>query len=148
VNTSDARAGRVRVPAAAVRPEPRAAGYLSLFTSFGTLVCCALPSLLVLVGLGTTVASVLAAAPWLVTLSRHKVWVFGISGSLIAANAAYVYWLAPRWRAGSAGCAADRASACATSDRASRVLLWTSIAMYAAGFFVAFVLGPLLVRFG
>jgi hypothetical protein len=33
----------------------RAAGllsYLSLFTSFGTLLCCALPSLLVLLGLG------------------------------------------------------------------------------------------------
>jgi len=46
--------------------------YLSLFTSMGTLLCCALPSLLVLVGLGATVASVLSAAPWLVTLSGHK----------------------------------------------------------------------------
>ena len=35
--------------------------YLSLFTSFGTLLCCALPSLLVLVGLGATVASFLLA---------------------------------------------------------------------------------------
>ncbi len=31
--------------------------YLSLFTSLGTLFCCALPSLLVLFGLGATVAS-------------------------------------------------------------------------------------------
>jgi hypothetical protein len=32
-------------------------GYLSLFTSLGTLLCCALPSLLVLLGLGATVAT-------------------------------------------------------------------------------------------
>ena len=31
--------------------------YLSLFGSFSTLVCCALPSLLVLMGMGATVAS-------------------------------------------------------------------------------------------
>jgi len=43
-------------------------GYLSLFTSIGTLLCCALPSLLVLFGLGATVASVLSAAPWLFTM--------------------------------------------------------------------------------
>jgi len=30
--------------------------YLSLFTSFATLLCCALPSLLVLLGFGATVA--------------------------------------------------------------------------------------------
>jgi mercuric ion transport protein len=53
-------------------------GYLSLFTSFGTLLCCALPSILVLVGLGATVASVLSSVPWLVTISRHKDWVFAI----------------------------------------------------------------------
>ena len=50
--------------------------YISLFTSFGTLLCCALPSLLVLLGLGATVASFLSAVPWLVVLSRHKTWVF------------------------------------------------------------------------
>jgi mercuric ion transport protein len=37
--------------------------YFSLFTSLSTLLCCALPSLLVLVGLGATVASVLSPIP-------------------------------------------------------------------------------------
>jgi hypothetical protein len=54
--------------------------YFSLFSSFGTLLCCALPSVLVLLGLGTTVASLLSAMPWLVNLSRHKIWTFSISG--------------------------------------------------------------------
>src|SRR2546423_6842388 len=73
--------------------------YLSLFTSFGTLLCCALPSLLVLFGLGATVASALAAAPWLVTLSQHKNWIFAMSGFLIAGNFIYVRHITPRLRA-------------------------------------------------
>ena len=44
-----------------------ALSYLSLFTSLGTLLCCALPSLLVLFGLGTTVASVLSVSPCRIT---------------------------------------------------------------------------------
>ena len=71
-------------------------GFLSLFTSFGTLLCCALPSLLVLLGLGSTVASFLSAVPWLVNLSRQKTWVFAISGLLIGGNLLYVYVIGPR----------------------------------------------------
>src|SRR3954468_1053618 len=81
--------------------------YLSLFTSFGTLLCCALPSLLVLLGLGATVASFLSAVPWLVALSRHKVWVFAVSGLLIAANLLYVYAIAPRLQSAGGTCPAD-----------------------------------------
>ncbi|HEX6495617.1 MAG TPA: hypothetical protein VF018_09050, partial [Acidobacteriaceae bacterium] len=55
--------------------------YFSLFGSFSTLICCALPSVLVLLGMGTAVASLLSAAPWLVSLSRHKAWTFSISGT-------------------------------------------------------------------
>ena len=45
-----------------------ALSYLSLFTSLSTLLCCALPSLFVLLGLGATVASLLSQAPWLVAM--------------------------------------------------------------------------------
>src|SRR5437764_12785446 len=70
--------------------------YLSLFTSLSTLLCFALPSLLVLLGLGATVASFLSAVPWLVTLSRHKNWVFAFSGILIALSFLQMYLLPRR----------------------------------------------------
>ena len=127
---------------------PRLFGFLSLLTSFGTLLCCALPSLLVLFGLGATVASFLSAAPWLVTLSTHKVWVFSASGALIATNFMYVYAIAPRLRTQLESCAPDDPSVCAGSDRVSRAVLWVSAFIYLIGFFTAFILGPLLVRFG
>ena len=87
---------------------PRARGgalsYLSLFTSMGTLLCCALPSLLVLFGLGATVASVLSEVPWLVSLSHHKNWVFSVAGVLIGGNMVYIYYVAPRLQARSGAC--------------------------------------------
>jgi mercuric ion transport protein len=122
--------------------------YLSLFTSFGTLLCCALPSLLVLLGLGATVASFLSAVPWLVMLSRHKTWVFAISGFLIAGNLLYVYAVAPRLQVQGAACPANAPHACTSASRFSRIVLWVSATIYGIGVFSAYVLGPLLMRFG
>ncbi len=121
-------------------------GYLSLFSSVGTLLCCALPSLLVLLGLGATVASFLSAAPWLVTLSHHKNWVFAAAGLLIAGNVAYVYAIAPKIRARSAACSLDAPEACDTASRVSRFVLWLSVGLYLIGVFSAYFLGPLLMR--
>lgn len=56
---------------------------LSLFTSVGTLVCCALPALFVALGAGATLAGLVADFPQLVWLSAHKGWVFGASGILL-----------------------------------------------------------------
>jgi hypothetical protein len=123
-------------------------GYLSLFTSFGTLLCCALPSLLVLLGLGATVASFLAAVPWLVTLSHHKNWVFLVSGILIAGNFLYTYVLAPKLRLSGATCSPDSPEACQDASALSRALLWISAALYCIGLFSAYLLGPLLMRYG
>jgi hypothetical protein len=124
-----------------------ALSYLSLFTSLGTLLCCALPSLLVLLGLGATVASVLSEAPWLVNMSHHKHWVFIVSGGLIAANTVYVYAIAPKLQARSGGCDPAEPAACQRASRFSRVALWCSAALYAIGIFTAYFLGPLLVHF-
>jgi mercuric ion transport protein len=118
--------------------------YFSLFTSLSTLLCCALPSLLVLVGLGTSVASVLSFMPWLATLSRHKQWTFAVSGTLIALSFVNMYYFAPRFRAEQ--CGAGDPSACAGASKLSRILLWVSAIIYAVGIFVAYVLGPILTR--
>ena len=129
------------------RKENPLVSYLSLFTSLGTLLCCALPSLLVLLGLGATVASFLSAAPWLVTLARHKVWTFTVAGVLIAGNFVYVYWLAPRLKARGKACSIeDGPTACDTATRVSRYALWIAAGIYAVGFFTAYLLGQILFR--
>ena len=123
----------------------RLLSYLSLFTSLSTLLCCALPSLFVLLGLGASVASLLSFLPWLVTLSHYKNWTFAIAGILIAGSIFNVYYLAPKLRKG-AECSSDDSAACSTADKTAKVLLWLSTALYALGFLVAYVLGPILTR--
>lgn len=132
---------------ASTRLRSGALSYLSLFTSLGTLLCCALPSLLVLLGLGATVASVLSEAPWLVSMSHHKHWVFIVSGVLIAGNFVYVYAIAPRLQARTGACDPGDPAGCQTASRFSRLILWCSATIYMAGCFTAYLLGPLLVRF-
>lgn len=119
--------------------------YFSLFSSFSTLICCALPSVLVLLGMGTTVASLLSAAPWLVSLSRHKMWTFSIAGVLIALSFVMTYFVAPRLRQGEI-CDADDPTTCGEVSKMSRIILWGSAAIWLCGFFVAYLLGPILER--
>jgi mercuric ion transport protein len=119
--------------------------YFSLFSSFSTLICCALPSVLILLGMGTTVASLLSAAPWLVSLSRHKIWTFSIAGILIAMSFVTTYLIAPRLRQGET-CNADDPTTCGEVSRLSRIILWGSALIWSCGFFVAYLLGPILER--
>lgn len=133
-------------PGPAPTHESRVLPYLGLFSSVGTLLCCALPSLLVLLGFGATVASFSAAAPWFVALSRHKAWVFAGAALLLTANFYYVYRLAPHLLAARGACSADDLDACARATRVSRVVLWLSTALYAVGFAVAYVLPLVLER--
>jgi hypothetical protein len=121
--------------------------YLSLFTSVGTLLCCALPSLLVLLGMGATVASLLSAAPWLVSLSRHKPIVFSVSGIMIALGFVYTYRIAPALRRASLTCDPSDPGACTRADQFSRVMLWLSAVLWAIGSFTAFLLGRILMMF-
>jgi hypothetical protein len=115
---------------------------LSLFTSTSTLLCCALPTLLVTLGFGAVVAGAVSSLPWLVTLSRHKGWVFLVAGLLLTAT----WILQARERRQAAACAvpaADGESACEVATRLGRRVLWVSTALWVVGFVVAFVAFPL-----
>jgi len=114
--------------------------YLSLFTSVGTLLCCALPSLLVLLGLGATVATVLSSVPWLVKLSHHKVWVFTTAGVLIALAFIQTHAVSPRLRSKAVDCTPENPGVCDEASQFSKVVLWLAVVIYAVGFFVAYVL--------
>jgi mercuric ion transport protein len=103
---------------------------------------CALPALLVLFGLGASVASTLSFMPWLVTLSRHKQWTFSISGILIALSFVNTYYISPHIRVKQ--CSPDNPSACEEAIKLSEVLLWVSAGIYGLGVFVAYVLVPIL----
>ena len=127
------------------KPRSGTLSYLSLFTSVGTLLCCALPSLLVLLGLGASVAAMLSFMPWLVTLSHHKAWVFAASGVLIVLSFVQMYVIAPKFKAQQEACAPDDPT-CDRATRVSKLLLWIATSIYLIGFFTAYLVGPILTR--
>ena len=107
----------------------------SLFTSVGTLLCCALPALLVTLGMGATLAGFVGAAPWITAVSEHKGIVFTVSGILIA-SAAFM-----QWRTRNAPCPADpaKAKACSRLRRASWAILGFAAFLFVTGLFFAFI---------
>lgn len=94
--------------------------------------CCALPALLVVLGAGGAVASLLSSAPWLVTLSKYKAWTFASTGAALAYAA---------WRM-------HRVEACDVADavrlrRQRRVLVAAGV-LLAVSIFVAYALLPIV----
>jgi len=111
---------------------------LTLLTSTGTLVCCALPIMLVTLGLGSAVVGLTGALPWLVPLSRHKGWVFAVSALLLAIGGWVMY------RPGRT-CPTDPelGRLCGRLDWWNRRIYWASVAIWGIGFFAAYLLLPL-----
>ncbi len=109
----------------------------TLFTTTGTLICCALPILLVTFGLGATVVAMTSAFPFLITLTQYKIWVFAFSGIMLALSG----WL--MFRPGRS-CPADiaLAKACNTAYKWNKRIYWTSVIIWAIGFAAAYLLLP------
>jgi hypothetical protein len=119
--------------------KPRKWGWLILFTSTATLLCCALPIVLVSFGMGAVVASVYGEYfPFLGLLGLHKDWTFGLSAAMLA----FAGWLL--YRAGRT-CPSDKdlAKACASAHQWNIRLYWASVAIWCFGFFTAYLLLPI-----
>jgi len=114
--------------------------WLALFTTTGTLVCCAIPITLVTLGMGATVASMVSAMPFLVTLSQHKIAVFATSGILLALSAWMMY------RPGRA-CPVDSelGELCNKTHKWNKRIYWFSVILWFIGFFAAFLALPLQI---
>lgn len=112
---------------------------LSIFTSSSTLVCCALPALLVTLGAGATLAGLVSSFPQLIWLSAHKGLVFGLAGGMLGIAGLLQY------RARFAPCPADPslAAACTRTRRIGLGVYLLSVAIYVVGVVFAFLL-PLL----
>jgi hypothetical protein len=117
----------------------RAATALSLFTSGGTLVCCALPALLVALGAGAALSSLVSTIPQLIWFSINKTGIFLIAAVMLAVSG-YL-----QWRAKSLPCPVDPdlAKACASTRKVSLRLYLVSVTIYLIGGFFAFA-APLL----
>jgi len=112
----------------------------TLFTTTGTLLCCALPIVFVTLGMGATVVAMTSAFPFLITLTKYKIWVFVFSGLMLAVSG----WL--MFRPGRF-CPTDKAlgEACSSAHKWNKRIYWTSVAIWSIGFTAAYILFPVRI---
>lgn len=110
--------------------------FLALFLSTGTLLCCALPALLVSLGLGAVMAGLVSTMPQIVWVSEHKGLVFVLAGVCLVLGG----WA--QWRARFEACPTDPVlrESCATTRRWSLRLYLLSLLIYFIGFFFAYLI--------
>jgi hypothetical protein len=112
--------------------------WFGLFSSFGTLICCAIPSTLVLLGFGATLASFLGNFPQVIWLSENKGYVFGFSFLMLAIS------YAGQKYAQTKVCPIDKKEDCEKTKDWSKPLFWFSLGINVVGSFYAFVLPRIL----
>lgn len=103
--------------------------WITFFTSFSTLLCCALPSLLVAIGAGSTLVSLFTHLPWLITFSEYKEITWLVAGVLLGVNG---FWL---WKNRNAPCPIDPelARTCMKARTMSLKIWWGSVFIYVIG---------------
>jgi len=109
--------------------------YFTLFGSMSTLICCALPSLLVSLGLGAVMAGLASNVPGLIWISEHKMMVFAFAGVMLFMNGLLL------WHNRNAPCPIDPKlrDACIKGRKTSKALYIFSLCIYLLGFFFAYV---------
>lgn len=108
---------------------------LSLFTSFSTLICCALPALLISIGMGASLASFVSAFPWIIFISKYKIQTF-ILAAILLIFSIYLFW-----QGRNAPCPSDpiQAKICSKLRFINLIMLFISLVTFLVGFFFAFI---------
>jgi len=107
----------------------------SLFASSSTLMCCAIPALLVALGAGAALSSLVSIFPQVVWLSEHKEPLFGFAGLMMIGSGVL------QWRNRSAPCPIDPTlrDACLKTRKTASKLYAASVVLYLIGGWFAFI---------
>lgn len=109
--------------------------WVALFASSGTLICCALPALLVAMGAGAALSTLVSSVPGLVWVSEYKEAVFAAAGLMLAFSGVL------QWRNRLAPCPLDPAlrQACMRTRKTASRVYGVSVLIYLLGGWMAFI---------
>ena len=114
-------------------------GFLALFTSTGTLLCCALPAAIAAVAGGAAVGAFVSTFPWLISISHYKGWIFFLAFLLIVFSGILTF--RPH---GKLACSITGGQGCEVAGRFSKIMFWISVIIYVIGFSFAYEIIPIL----
>ncbi len=113
--------------------------YAALFASLATLFCCALPALLVLLGFGLTgVLAFFTAIPGWQEFGAYDLWLFPVSGALLALGFYLAYFRGPLSAEECAIPTDGGETACSASVRYNRWILWFSLFLFLVALLMTF----------
>jgi len=117
--------------------------WICLILSTGTLLCCTLPIILVMLGLGALMALLAMHAGWIAVLLEYKFWLFLVSGLLLLIADIIL-------RQPGRACPTDPvlAKKCAWLTRSNRWILRISLLLWAIGFMSAYLVLPVSIWLG
>jgi mercuric ion transport protein len=112
--------------------------WITLFITSSTLLCCALPITLVLLGFGSVVASLNYNIPGLVFLAENKLWTLALSALLLLCMA----WII--WRPNQS-CPTDPklGAYCKSASFWNKRVFFLSVGIWCIGVFFSFALLPI-----
>ena len=108
--------------------------FLTLFTSLSTLLCCALPALLVALGMGAAMAGFLSKYPQLIWLSENKLALF-ITGAAFLTVGGFI-----QFKQKQLACPIEKKEACSETRSLSRWIYGASVLIYLIGLSFAYIL--------
>jgi hypothetical protein len=113
---------------------------LTLLTSSGTILCCALPVLLVTIGAGGALSSLISTFPKIVWVSKYKEYIFTVAFILIILSGYF------QWHSRKLPCPANKllAAQCLRARKLSLVIYFVSVVILTIGFIFAFILPYLM----
>ena len=109
--------------------------HLGLFTSMSTLLCCALPALLVSLGMGASMITLTNAIPQITWIGENKIYVFSFAFIMLTASSIFTY------KNRNAPCPIDPKlrDACLRGRKYSKYVLILGWICLSVGFFFAFL---------
>lgn len=117
----------------------KAASFFSLFTSTGTLICCALPAAVAAFAGGAAVTSIISIFPWMVPLSANKGWIFLGAALMLIISGVLIY--RPK---GKVVCSVTGGESCEVAGRFTKIMFWASVTILLIGAFFAYAIVPIM----
>ncbi len=109
--------------------------FFGLFTSISTILCCALPIILVTLGMGAVFASLTASFPFITWLAERSLYLFAIAEILLLIGGYFIF-IKPQ------SCPADKklAEMCNKTKKFNKIIWWLSVIILAISFFFKYIL--------
>ena len=109
--------------------------FFGLFTSISTILCCALPIILVTLGMGAVFASLTASFPFITWLAEKSIYLFVIATILLLIGGYFIF-IKPQ------SCPADKklAEMCNKTKTFNKIIWSLSVMILAISFFFKYIL--------